>query len=177
MRTQLHIKKLVISALLVSLGIGLQIAESMIPLPINLPGGKLGLANIVTVILLYTFDIKTALICAVMRAFLGSLLYGGVSGAVYSVAGAVFASVMMNAAMRMSRGALTETGISVIGAVSHNIAQVSVACVIMSNVWIYTYLPILGIASCITGAFTGYASRYAIKYLGKLFKHNQGADI
>ena len=167
MRTRLHIKKLVVSALLVAVGIGLQIAESMIPMPINLPGGKLGLANIVTVILLYTFDIKTAFICALMRAFLGSLLYGGVSGMLYSVSGAVFSALIMWAAMRLGHGALTEIGVSVIGAASHNAAQVSVACIMLSNVWIYTYLPILGTASCITGIFTGYAARFAVKHMRK----------
>jgi len=118
-------------------------------------------------IILYLFDAKTAFVCAVLRSFLGSILYGGVTSAVYSVSGAVFAWLMMAISKRMSNGNLTQIGVSVIGAFSHNAAQVFVASVVLSNVWIFTYLPILGVASCITGVFTGYGARYAVKYLEK----------
>ncbi|MBE7026623.1 MAG: Gx transporter family protein [Ruminococcaceae bacterium] len=167
MQMQWRTKRLVLSSILIALGIGLQIAESMFFIPINIPGGKLGLANIVTVVILYLFDAKTAFVCAVLRSFLGSILYGGVTSAVYSVSGAVFAWLMMAISKRMSNGNLTQIGVSVIGAFSHNAAQVFVASVVLSNVWIFTYLPILGVASCITGVFTGYGARYAVKYLEK----------
>jgi len=167
MQMQWRTKRLVLSSILIALGIGLQIAESMFFIPINIPGGKLGLANIVTVVILYLFDAKTAFACAVLRSFLGSILYGGVTSAVYSVSGAVFAWLMMAISKRMSNGNLTQIGVSVIGAFSHNAAQVFVASVVLSNVWIFTYLPILGVASCITGVFTGYGARYAVKYLEK----------
>ncbi len=166
---QFRTKKMVLCAVLVALGIGLQIIESMIPTPINLPGGKLGLANIVTVILLYTLEERSALCCAVLRAFIGSVLYSGVTSVIYSVAGAVFAAMMMILAKRIAKGHLTHIGISVIGAFFHNVAQVCVAVVLFSNVWIFTYLPILGIASSITGVFTGYAAKYACEYLKKRF--------
>ena len=167
MQMRWRTKKLVLSSILIALGIGLQIAESMFPIPVNIPGGKLGLANIVTVVILYAFDAKTALLCAILRSFLGSILYGGVTSAIYSVSGAVFAWVMMILAKRVSNGKLTQIGVSVIGAVSHNMAQVFVASLVLSNVWIFTYLPILGVASCITGVFTGYSARYAVMYLMK----------
>ena len=167
MQMQWRTKKLVLSSILIALGIGLQIAESMFFIPVNIPGGKLGLANIVTVIILYAFDAKTALVCAILRSFLGSILYGGVTSAIYSVSGAVFAWFMMTMAKRVSNGKLTQIGVSVLGAFSHNVAQVFVASLVLSNVWIFTYLPILGIASCITGVFTGYGARYALVYLEK----------
>ena len=172
MRMRLRTEKLVLSSLLIALGIGLQIAESMLPIPVNIPGGKLGLANVVTVVLLYVFDAKTALICSLLRAFLGSVLYGGLTSALYSVSGALFAAIMMIFAKRISKGRLTQIGVSVIGAFSHNAAQVFVASIVLSNVWIFTYLPILGVVSCITGVFTGYSALYAVSYLEKtrLFK-------
>ncbi len=166
---QFRTKKIVLCAVLVALGIGLQIVESMLFIPINLPGGKLGLANIVTVILLYTLEEKSAICCAVLRAFIGSVLYSGVTSAIYSVAGAIVAAVMMILAKRIAKGHFTHIGISVIGAFFHNAAQVCVAAILLSNVWIFTYLPILGIASSITGVFTGYAAKYACRYLEKTF--------
>ena len=167
MQMQWRTKKLVLSAILIALGIGLQIAESMFFIPVNIPGGKLGLANIVTVVILYAFDAKTAITCAILRSFLGSILYGGVTSAIYSVSGAVFAALMMIGAKYISKDALTQIGVSVIGAFSHNVAQVFVASVLLSNVWLFTYLPILGVVSCITGVVTGYGARYGIIYLMK----------
>ena len=72
---------------------------------------------------------------------------------------------MMLLALRAGKGRLTVIGVSIIGAVSHNAAQTVVACMLLSNVWIFTYLPILAIAACITGIFTGYAAKYALVYL------------
>lgn len=83
----------------------------------------------------------------------------------YSVTGSFFAACMMLLALRAGKGRLTVIGVSIIGAVSHNAAQTVVACMLLSNVWIFTYLPILAIAACITGIFTGYAAKYALVYL------------
>lgn len=165
MQMRLRTKRLVLCAVFVALGVGLQIVESIIPLPVNLPGGKLGLANIATLILLYSFGAKTAFVCAVLRPFLGSLLYGGVSAMLYSVTGSLAATCVMLALQYVGHGRFTPIGVSVAGAVSHNAAQTAVAAVLLSNVWIFTYLPILSIVACITGIFTGYAAKFALVYL------------
>lgn len=167
MQTRSLTKKLVVCALFVAIGIALQIIESMIPMPINIPGGKIGLANIITLILLYVFDFKSAIVCALLRAFLGSLLSGGIFGAVYSISGAAFAAVMMEIAIKIGKGRLTEIGVSVIGAAAHNSAQVFVASLVLSDIYIFTYLPPLVIASCITGIFTGFAAKFSIKNIEK----------
>lgn len=167
MQMRLRTKRMVLCAVFVALGVGLQIVESMVPLPVNLPGGKLGLANITTLILLYSFGGKTAFVCAVLRPFLGSLLYGGVSAMLYSVTGSLTALFVMLAVRHAGRGRFSPIGVSIAGAVSHNAAQTAVAAVLLSNVWIFTYLPILAIAACITGIFTGYAAKFALAYLKK----------
>lgn len=162
---QLRTRRMIMCAVLVSLGVALQIAESFVPIAVNLPGGKLGLANIATLILIYAFDTKTAVICAIVRPFLGSLLYGGVSAMLYSVSGSVSALLVMLLAARAGRGRLSVIGVSILGATAHNAAQTAVACAVLSNVWIFTYLPILAVAACITGIFTGYAAKYSLVYV------------
>ncbi len=156
-------ERLVVSALLVALGVALQIFENMLPIMTSVPGGKIGLANIVTLVLLYIFDFKTAFTCSVLRAFLASLLYGGVSAIIYSVSAAAFSAVVMAVLMKRAKS-LTPVGISVCGAFCHNAAQVCVASIILSNVWIFTYLPILGIVSCVSGVVTGYAAKLVLGY-------------
>lgn len=163
MQTRSLTERLVVSALLVALGVALQIFENMLPIMIAIPGGKIGLANIVTLVLLYIFDFKTAFNCSVLRAFVASVLYGGVSAIVYSVSAAIFSTAVMAILIRRAKS-LTPVGISVCGAFCHNAAQVFVASIMLSNVWIFTYLPILGIVSCVSGVVTGYASKLVLGY-------------
>lgn len=158
------IRKLTTIAMLVSLGIVLQIVESIVPIPVNLPGGKLGLANIATVIVLFIFDWRSALLVAVLRSFLGSMLYGGVSAMIYSVSGSVISMAVMSLFMRFGKQHLSLVGISVMGSVFHNTAQVTVAALILNNLWIYSYLPALAIVACVTGMFTGLAANTLVKY-------------
>lgn len=162
-------KKLANVSILIAVGIGLQIAEGMIPAPIDLPGGKLGLANIATLITLCLYDTKTAAVAALLRSVLGSLLYGGVSGLLYSVSGAIVSVAIMAFLLRHATGEskLSLVGVSIIGAVCHNTAQVTAAALVLSNVWIYSYLPILSAIAAFTGLFTGLAAKSALKYLQK----------
>lgn len=159
------IRRLTTAAVLVALGIALQVTESMLPLPVAIPGGKLGLANIATVMTLFLFDAKTAFAVALLRSAIGSLLYGGVSGMLYSVAGALFSAAVMVLLRRHCREKLSIVGISIAGAVCHNAAQVTVAALVLSNAWIYTYLPLLGLLAAVTGLFTGQAGGFAVRYL------------
>jgi len=56
-------------------------------------------------------------------------------------------------------------GTSVIGAVFHNIGQVTIAAIILNNIMIYTYLPFLLLMSLFTGFFVGLATHYIVKNL------------
>lgn len=166
MRTRSLTERLTQTAVLTGMAVALQVFESTLPILNAVPGGKIGLANTVTLILLYIFDFKTALTCAAVRAFLANLLYGGVSAIIYSVSGAVLSAVAMALLVRYAKG-LTPIGVSVCGAFCHNTAQVLVACAVMSDLRILTYLPILGIVSCVSGVVTGYAVKLSLGYFAK----------
>lgn len=158
-------KKLVTASLLVAIGITLQIFENMFPIMNAVPGGKLGLANIVTLVMLYIFDTKTSLVCAVVRAFLASLLYGGVTSIIYSTTAAAISAVVMAVLVKNAKP-LSPVGVSVCGAFCHNATQVFVASILLSNGWIFTYLPTLGIVSCVSGIATGYVAKVVIEHFG-----------
>lgn len=166
MRTRSLTERLTVTAVLTGMAVALQVFESTLPILNAVPGGKIGLANTVTLILLYAFDFKTALACAAVRAFLASLLYGGASAIIYSVSGAVLSAAVMAVLVRLAKG-LTPIGVSVCGAFAHNAAQVLTACAVMSDLRILTYLPILGIVSCVSGAVTGYAVKLSLGYFAK----------
>ena len=153
------IKHLILLAMFVSIGILLQIVESRLNVIPTIPGGKLGLANIMTLASVNILGPYSALAVSVVRAVLGCILYGGLPALPYSLSGAVLSALTMILSIRKLSSEFTVIGVGVIGAVSHNVAQISVAYLIFGSGYIFTYLPILVIIAVISGTFTGYCGK------------------
>lgn len=150
-------KKLGIMAVFIAVGLVLQYIESRI-LITPIPGGKLGLANIVSVLNIFVFGGKNAIIIASIRALLGSILAGSVAAIPYSVAGAVFSTFIMWLFQKFFYPKISIIGISVVGAVSHNIAQLAVVSLIYKSYYVFSYLPFLLLTALISGSITGYVT-------------------
>ena len=149
--------QLTICALLISMALVLSYMERFIPLQmlIPLPGIKLGLANIVTVMALYFFGEKHAFTILVLRCFLGSVFGGGISGLAFSMTGGLLAMTTMSLVRRI--GIFSVYGVSVLGAAAHNIGQIIVAVLLMNSIYVAGYLPYLLGVSIFTGLATGAA--------------------
>lgn len=150
--------QMTLCALLISMALVLSYTERFMPLQllIPLPGIKLGLANIVTVVALYYFGEKQALMILILRCFLGAVFGGGISGLAFSMTGGLLAMLTMSMTRRM--GCFSVYGVSVFGAAAHNIGQICVAVVLMNSVYVIGYLPYLLAVSIVTGMATGAAS-------------------
>ncbi len=155
-------KKLTLIALLLSMGIVLQIFESNLPVIAGVPGGKFGFANIVTILCINLFDVKTSLLLSILRPLLSSLLYGGLTQLPYSLTGSILSFILM-AVIIKKINKFSYIGAAIIGAMAHNFAQVTVAVFMYSNIHIYNYLPTLLIISVISGYFTGFCSTLIIQ--------------
>jgi len=158
-------RKLVLLSLLVSLGLALSIIESMIPLPLPMPGMKLGLANMVSLIAIVILGPKEAFAVAILRSLTFALATGSISGLFYSMAGAVLSIAIMIIVYKYFSSYFSLIGVSVFGAVFHNIGQISVASIIMENIRIFSYLPIMTLMSLFTGYFVGLGSILTVKNL------------
>jgi heptaprenyl diphosphate synthase len=133
----------------------------MLMIPIPIPGGKLGLANIATLIALDIFGLPTLMLISVVRASLGAFLSGGLMAVFYSLSGAILSTLVMWPVHRsgvIKRKTITKFGVGVLGAVAHNIGQILVAILLLKSVAILSYLPILLITSAFSGAITGWVS-------------------
>lgn len=161
-------RKMVFLSLLVSQGLVLHIIESMIPVPFITPGAKLGLANIVTAISLYLFGEIETFIVIIVRLLLSSVLGGSISSLLYSIAGALFSFIVMALIKRIGKDKVSIIGVSSAGAVFHNIGQITIAALIVQNVNISLYLPILTMSGIGTGFFVGLTSRYIVNHLNRL---------
>ncbi len=147
-------EKIGIMALFVSLGIILQYVESRIVIT-AVPGGKLGLCNIISIINVFMFSSKNAMVIALVRAFLGTFLTGGVTALPYSMTGALFSTLSMCLAKRYVYPKISMVGMSVIGASVHNLSQLCVAAIVLSSPYIFSYLPMLLTMALASGIVTG----------------------
>ncbi|GHV18725.1 heptaprenyl diphosphate synthase [Clostridia bacterium] len=143
-------------AIFVALGVVLQIADSAILLPINIPGGKLGLANIINIYSLISFSPAISLSIAIIRAIIGGLLFGGIMSAMYSMIGAVLSMLVMIVLYKKFYGKLSFIGIGILGAATHNLGQVTLAAILLGSGAVYAYLPVLLIIGTISGSLVGY---------------------
>lgn len=137
--------------------------EYLIPLPIGIYGIKLGLSNLVTVVLLYLFGGKQAAVVNFVRICLCALLFGNVFSFVYSLCGGMLAVAVMTVLKKTDR--LGVAGVSICGGIAHNCAQLAAAVMLVDNLKIAFYLPVLVAAGAVTGFVIGCVSLSVIKVL------------
>lgn len=158
----------VLLSLLTAQAIVLHYIESFIP--VIAPGAKLGLANIMTIVTLYIFGTKYALMVSVIRILLGSLLSGNPMGILFGLAGGLL-SLMIMAILKKYPKYFSLIGVSTAGAALHNLGQLITAALLYKTKGIlFTYMPILMLTSAITGYFIGFASNHIIIYLKEHFE-------
>ncbi len=162
-------RHLVYLSLLVAMALVLSLVERNIPVPFMTPGAKLGLANLVTVLALYSLPRKKDVVMViVVRLVLTSIFGGSVSGLMYGSMGALLSFLMMVFIKETLKDKVSIIGVSAAGAVFHNIGQVLVSMWVVQNVGVALYLPFLSIAGIVTGVFVGLTANYVITYIYRL---------
>ncbi|MBR2337982.1 MAG: Gx transporter family protein [Clostridia bacterium] len=136
------------------------------PLWSAVPGIKVGLPNIVILILLYKFSVKDAAAVSLIRIFLVSLLFGNVMTLSYSLAGAALSLGVMAVLKRTDR--FSVMGVSIAGGVTHNLGQILVAMLIMRTKEIGYYMIVLAVTGTLAGIAVGIAGTLLMKYLKKV---------
>ena len=138
--------------------------ESLIPFYFGIPGVKLGLTNVVIVLLLYCVGTKEAFCVSVLRIVLAGFLFGNMFSILYSLAGGVLSFLVMVLLKRT--GKFSVLPVSVSGGIFHNIGQIAVAALVVENYNIFYYLPVLLIAGFLTGFLIGIAAKETIVRVG-----------
>ncbi len=152
--------------LLVALGLVLQIIEGTVPPILPLPGAKLGLANLATVMALVVLGPWEALAVNLLRCLLGGLLRGSFIGLTLSLGAGTAATLAMAFFYTVQPRLLSLTGVSIAGAVTHNAAQLGVAMWLVGFPGLRHYLPYLLLVALPTGFFIGVAARRLLLSLG-----------
>ena len=151
----IRVRRNIILGLFVAIAIVLHIIESSLPTTLLFPGAKLGLANIITLFVLLNYGFFAALKVVILRIILSSLLIGTFFTINYwlSLAGGIVSLLVMGYVYHSYYQKFSLIGISVLGAASHNLAQVGMAFILIKNWRIIFYLPYLLLLSLPTGIF------------------------
>ena len=155
-----HARRLPRVSLLCACALVLSYLETMIPLPVAVPGIKLGLANVAVVVALYTLDVKSAAAVALVKVFASGFLFGSPMMLVYSLGGTVLAFIGMVALAAVPGVGLVP--VSMLAAVLHNVGQLGVAAMALQTPAVFINLGVLGVAACVTGGITGAVAEGAL---------------
>lgn len=158
----MKIKRLTELSILTGLALIIFVVELRLPDIIPVPGVKLGLANIITVYAVYKYKASETVLLVLARVILGTLFASTFSALIYSLSGAVFCL----AGMLLLRRVIPMQWMwlcSIIGAIFHNTGQIVAAAAVMKSFAVFAYYPLLIIAGCIAGAFTGVCAQLVIK--------------
>lgn len=160
-------KKMVLLGLLISQALVLSVIESWFPIPIGPPGVKLGLANIITLLVIVFFGFKSAMFVVVIRCILLAIFSGSPITFLFSLSGGVLSTLAMSGLYKKFSSTFSLVGISIIGALMHNLGQIIVGMIILREVFLIFYFPVLIISGVITGLLIGIFSKTLIKSLIK----------
>ena len=159
-------RKIAYLGLLIALAFIFSYVESLIPVHSCIPGAKLGLANLVIIVALYTLNDGDAFLLSMIRIVLTGFTFGSMAAMLYSLAGGIMSLLVMVAAKRTKR--LTLTGVSVLGGIFHNVGQILMAILVLDTPSLVYYLPALLLAGSLSGVAIGVLGAAVTKRIRKI---------
>ena len=156
--TGYNVRRLTQLSVLLTIAIIIFVLELQLPPLTPIPGIKMGLSNIITLVI-------------ILRIVISSIFAGQMTSFLYSIAGGIFSFAVMSLfSLFLKKDKLWV--ISAFGAIGHNLGQIIVA-IILTGTWrIVFYFPLLFISGIISGIFTGIVAQLLIKRLETKYKHN-----
>lgn len=146
----------------VSLALALAYMEALLPPVLSaVPGIKMGLPNIILVFLLYRKGVVPAAVVSLLRIALVALLFGNTMALFYSLAGGVLSMAVMALLKRLN--VLSVTGVSVAGAVTHNLGQILMAVFLLNTLQVGYYFIALAVTGIIAGLLIGLCGALLIR--------------
>lgn len=159
--------RIVILSLYIAMALILSYVESLIPFPIPIPGAKIGLPNIITLVSLLTLGWPLTLLVVVARIFLSGFMFGGGSVIVYSLSGGLLSLLVMSLILHFTKNNFSIILISIFGAIAHNFGQVMVAAVVTQTSSLMLYFLFLMPIAILTGVLIGITARELMRLLNK----------
>ncbi len=160
-------RKLALMALLTAIALTIFVIENQIPALVPVPGVKLGLANIITLITMKLLGKKEAAAVLFVRILMGSMFAGSPSTLLFSGAGGALAY----AVMCLGAGYFGDSQLWILSAlagIAHNAGQLAACALVVKTPGVFAYAPILAASGIVTGVFTGIAAQNLLRALKKM---------
>ena len=165
MKTQKQAQRVALCGMLLALMLVLGFVESQIPVAAGIPGIKLGLSNGVLIFAVYMLGVPTSFLLMTLKVLLSGFLFGSPSAMMYAFAGGVLSLTVMCVLSRMK--GLSPIVVSMVGGLSHNVGQVTLAMIILHTPKLMYYMAILMMVGLVTGCATGVAANGIIRRFQK----------
>ena len=159
-------KKIAYLGLLIALAFVFSYIEFLIPVNLGIPGAKLGLANLVIIVALYTINERDAFVLSMIRIVLVGFTFANLASMLYSLAGGILSFFTMVLAKRSKKFSMT--GISVIGGIFHNVGQIIIAICVVKTASLVYYLPVLMVAGIVAGVAIGILGEMVTKLIRRV---------
>lgn len=155
--------------MLIALAFILSFVETLIPIHLGIPGVKLGLANLVTIVGLYTIGVRGTVVVSLIRIVLVGFTFGNLVSMVYSLAGWVLSMFLMCFLKKTEW--FSKIGVSIMGGIGHNIGQICIASLVVQTSGVFYYLPVLLVAGTIAGMLIGMLGGIIVERIQKFTKN------
>lgn len=156
--------KIAYGAMLVALAMIFSYVESLIPISIGIPGIKLGVANLVTVLGVFFLGPCEVLTVVIMRICLVGFMFGNGVSIIYSLAGGLLSLTVMLIIKKTDKFSMVS--VSVAGGISHNIGQLLATAIVLKSTAVVYYLPPLLVAGTLTGLLIGIVAQKVFPAVG-----------
>ena len=157
-------RKLALMALLTAIALTIFVIENQIPAPVPIPGVKLGLSNIITLVAMVLLGRKEAGAILLVRILMGAMFAGSPSTLLFSAAGGTLAYLVMCVTVGLFHEKQLWI-VSALAAIGHNAGQLLTCALVVKTPGVMVYAPILAASGVITGVFTGLAAMFLIRAL------------
>lgn len=157
-------KTIALLGLCTALALVLAYVEALLP-PLfpAVPGIKMGLPNIIIIFLLYRKGPIAAGGVSLVRILLATLLFGNIMALFYSLAGGLLSLLVMILLKKID--GFSTIGVSIAGAVTHNLGQILVAMLILETAQLGYYMVVLAVTGTIAGLLIGICGAALIRKL------------
>ena len=159
-------KRVAFYGMFVTLALIASYVETLVPISLGIPGVKLGLANLITILVLYCMGWKDALFISSIRIVLAGFLFGNLFAITYSFAGAIVSFLVMVLLKKLDFGTVA---VSALGGVFHNVGQIVFAVFLVENIRLFYYLPVLLISGILAGLLIGILGGHVMKRVSGMF--------
>ena len=167
-KQKISAKTVALMAMMIALAMIFSYVETMIPINFGIPGVKLGLANLVIVAAIYLFGGRQAFLISIVRIFLSGFMFGNLASIMYSLAGGRHSLAVMLLLKKTDK--LSILAVSVMGGICHNIGQLIVAMLVVENLKLIFYVPVLLISGFLTGLLIGIVCRVILPAVKRAYE-------